>query len=307
MGSRTHRFLRVLVLLSLIPAHGRASSQSSYPIIHELRDDDIVFSQLGDCVEQFHESEKTNAKTPELSLYSYILSGDTDVFSLAAACTLPYDTIATLNRIETAQMLSAGTTILIPSIPGIFVSSKPENDLELLVRSLWTEDQGPHYQVRAFIGGRALDYTFFPGATFHPSERTFFLVVGFHFPLPKGVITSSFGARVDPFFGKKITFHTGIDIGAPFGTHVMAARAGRIESTGYSDVYGNFIIIAHDATWETLYGHLSKIVVEKGQAVRSGDVIGFVGSTGMSTGPHLHFETRKRGTATNPAPLIMSQ
>jgi murein DD-endopeptidase MepM/ murein hydrolase activator NlpD len=282
-------------------------AQPSYPLIHSLNNDDIVFAQLSEGIERFHEGENVDTVTLELSLFCYRLGVDTDLFALAAACSIPYDALATLNRIGTAQTLTAGTTILIPSLPGLFVCDKPDNDLEFLVRSLWTGDQAQHYQIKAFVGGRQVDFTFFPGAAFHPSERTFFLVAGFRFPLPKGVITSGFGARVDPFSGKKITYHSGIDIGAPFGTTVFASRSGRVEETGYSDIYGNYILISHDSTWETLYGHLAKILVAKGLWVRAGDTIGLVGSTGMSTGPHLHFETRKRGVATDPSQLIIGK
>jgi murein DD-endopeptidase MepM/ murein hydrolase activator NlpD len=297
---------RAIALSLLLGFAGPASAQPSYPTIRALRSEDFVYDQLIDSIERFHQSEKGGPASPQLSFYAYTTPVDTDLFSLAAALSLPYDTLATLNRLRDADILPAGSTLIVPSLPGIFVAEAPENDLEYLVRSLWNEVPDPHSSVRAFVAGRYVDFTLYPGAEFHPSERTFFLVAGFRFPLPKGVVTSGFGSRVDPFTGRSLRFHTGIDIGAPYGTEVFAARSGKIDSTGYSDVYGNFIIVAHDATWETLYGHLSKILVAKGQAVKTGETIGLVGSTGMSTGPHLHFETRRRGVATDPAPLLMS-
>jgi len=307
MSSKACHFRIPILLFLLLAGLHRSIAQPNYPLIHAMNGDDVVFAQLSEGIERFHESEKTGVDAHDLSIFSYRMSVDTDIFSLAAACSIPYDTLATLNRIGTAQTLTAGTTILIPSQPGLFVCDEPDNDLEFLVRSLWTGDQAPHYRIKAFVGVREVDFTFFPGAAFHASERTFFLVAGFRFPLPKGVITSGFGARLDPFSGKRITYHSGIDIGAPFGTTVFASRSGRVEETGYSDIYGNYILVSHDATWETLYGHLSKILVAKGQRVRAGDTIGLVGSTGMSTGPHLHFETRKRGVATDPSQLIIGE
>jgi hypothetical protein len=307
MSLKAFRSLRFSILYFLFASHQWAVAQPNYPLIHAMNGDDVVFAQLSESIERFHESEKTGIEVHDLSLFSYRMSVDTDLFSLAAACSIPYDTLATLNRIGTAQTLTAGTIILIPSQSGLFVCEEPDNDLEFLVRSLWTGDQAPHYRIKAFVGGRQVDFTFFPGAAFHPSERTFFLVAGFRFPLPKGVITSGFGSRVDPFSGKRITYHSGIDIGAPFGTTVFASRSGRVEETGYSDIYGNYILISHDTTWETLYGHLSRILIVKGKWVSAGDTIGLVGSTGMSTGPHLHFETRKRGVATDPSQLIIGE
>jgi murein DD-endopeptidase MepM/ murein hydrolase activator NlpD len=302
-GSPPRAALFFAILAILGPVH----AQSPYPKILALRAGDLIYDQLTESIERFHRSEKDDSVAPELSFYAYTLSGDADIFSLAAAFSLPYDTIATLNRLRGAEILPAGSTLLIPSAPGIFVSESPDNDLEYLVMSLWKEDPQPHFSVRAFVAGRSVDFVFYPGAEFHASERTFFLVAGFRFPLPKGVITSGFGARVDPFTGRSVAFHTGIDIGAPLGTEVYAARSGVVESAGYGDVYGNFILVAHDKVWETLYGHLSKTLVVKGQSLKVGDVIGLVGSTGMSTGPHLHFEIRRRGVATDPSTLMMGR
>jgi murein DD-endopeptidase MepM/ murein hydrolase activator NlpD len=307
MRNTESRFRQLLLLAALAGLVSPAWAQAQYPSIRALRSGDVIFDQLADSIENFHRSELGGQSAPQLSFYSYTLAEDADIFSLAAAFSLPYDTLATLNRMPNADIIGAGTAILVPSLPGVFVAQSPENDLEYLAKSLWSEDGRPHSAARALLKGRYVDFDFFPGAEFHASERTFFLVAGFRFPLPKGVITSGFGSRVDPFTGRVVKFHTGIDIAAPFGTMVYAARSGRVESTGYSDVYGNFIILAHDSTWETLYGHLSKILVAKGQTIKTGDTIGLVGSTGMSTGPHLHFETRKRGEATDPAPLMMGR
>jgi murein DD-endopeptidase MepM/ murein hydrolase activator NlpD len=295
----------VLALFSAMPL--LASAQESYPAIRVPQTGDYIYDQLSDSIEHFHESEKAGQISEDLSIYSYTLPADVDIFSIAAAFSLPYDAIATLNRLGNAETIGKGTRLLIPSQPGIFVPLSPANDLELLMKSLWRESTGLHYQVRALVDGRNVDFAFYPGAGFHPAERTFFLVAGFRFPLPRGVITSNFGERVDPFGSRSIKFHSGIDIGAPFGTTVFAARSGRVESTGWSDTYGNYIVIIHDSSWETLYGHLSKILVSKRQAVNVGETIGLVGSTGQSTGPHLHFETRRRGVATDPSPLMTSR
>ena len=145
---------------------------------------------------------------------------------------------------------------------------------------------------------------FFPGSTFLASERSFFLVAGFRFPLPKGVISSGFGMRTDPFNRHVIRFHPGIDIAAPLGTPIFAARGGRVISAEWSDAYGNYVLVLHDNGWESLYGHMSKILVSHGQIVETGEVLGRVGSTGISTGPHLHFEIRRHGVAENPLDLL---
>ena len=99
-----------------------------------------------------------------------------------------------------------------------------------------------------------------------------------------------------------VWYHKGLDIAAPMGTPELAADAGRIMVSGWPDNtgYGNRVMIDHGNGYVTLYGHMSKIYVTVGQTVRRGDVIGTVGSTGRSTGPHLHFEIRKFGVAVNP-------
>ena len=114
-----------------------------------------------------------------------------------------------------------------------------------------------------------------------------------------GHITSTFGMRVHPLLGFT-RMHKGIDIGAPRGTPVLAVVAGRVVSAGWSGGYGNFIRLAHSPSLATGYGHLSRLAVRPGQLVARGEVIGFVGSTGLSTGPHLHWEVWKNGVAVNP-------
>jgi murein DD-endopeptidase MepM/ murein hydrolase activator NlpD len=103
--------------------------------------------------------------------------------------------------------------------------------------------------------------------------------------------TSSFGWRTHPITGSR-RFHSGVDIGAPMGAPVVAAGSGVIISAGWLGGYGKAIVIQHNGIQQTLYGHLSEVFVQPGQRIERGTVIGQVGSTGNSTGPHLHFETR---------------
>jgi len=297
------RIAAMILILGMVML-GRLSSQSRYPEIHKLRSEDIIYAQLEESVQHFYASEKSGESPPELSIYSYTTEAPTDLFALSAALSLPYDSLATLNRLTDPGSLPKGRSILVPSIPGIFVAESPENDLEYLVKSLRVEDTGTHYPVQIAMRGRPGRFMFFPGSEFLASERSFFLVAGFRFPLPKGVISSGFGMRVDPIQGRVFKFHPGIDIAAPQGTQIFAARGGRVVEAGWSDVYGNYVLVVHDNDWETLYGHMSKILVSKGETVHSGDVLGLVGSTGIATGPHLHFEIRKRGVAENPLDLL---
>ncbi len=118
-------------------------------------------------------------------------------------------------------------------------------------------------------------------------------------PLPGAPATSPFGPRLHPIFGDTRQ-HNGIDLGAPEGAPIAAAADGRVVSAGPVAGYGNLTVVQHANALATLYAHQSSILVEPGQAVRSGDVIGLVGCTGYCTGPHLHFEVRVDGTPVDP-------
>ncbi len=115
----------------------------------------------------------------------------------------------------------------------------------------------------------------------------------------EGRISSRFGLRIDPFDGKK-RFHRGIDIEAPSGTPVRAFMDGKVVFSGKKGGYGNLVVIRHNDGKETYYAHLKEINVRAGEIVKGGEVIGKVGSTGRSTGPHLHFEIRVNKNPVNP-------
>ncbi len=122
----------------------------------------------------------------------------------------------------------------------------------------------------------------------------------FRWPTKATRITSYYGTRKDPIT-KKSSMHTGIDIGSGMGTEIYAANSGTVVVAGWSSKgYGNYVVIDHGGGKSTLYAHMSKIKTKKGAKVTKGDVIGLVGSTGYSTGPHLHFEILINGKHTNP-------
>ena len=121
---------------------------------------------------------------------------------------------------------------------------------------------------------------------------------GFIRPVP-GRITSGFGMRYHPVL-HFTRMHTGIDFGSPYGTPIHAVANGRVVSAGYGGGYGNRIIIDHGGGIMTLYGHCSRLMVNDGQSIRQGQVIGAVGSSGLATGPHLHFEVWRNGARVNP-------
>jgi len=117
-------------------------------------------------------------------------------------------------------------------------------------------------------------------------------------------ITSAFGYRSDPFDGESAELHPGIDFRGAKGDPVHVTADGNVVFTGRKGGYGNCIIVQHKNDFQTLYGHLSHIDVKEGQSVKTGDVIGKVGSTGRSTGTHLHYEVRKNGKPINPVKFL---
>jgi len=118
-----------------------------------------------------------------------------------------------------------------------------------------------------------------------------------------GWLTSSYGTRRDPF-NDESSFHPGLDISADYGTPVLATADAKVVSAGQYGAYGNMIVLDHGFGISTKYGHLSRIAVANDQQVKRGDIIGYVGSTGRSTGAHLHYEIWMNGRLTNPMTLL---
>lgn len=120
----------------------------------------------------------------------------------------------------------------------------------------------------------------------------------------KGIVTSGFGNRRDPFTGR-LAFHEGLDVVAPTGKEVHATGDGIVTKAALESGYGKVIFVSHGFGVTTVFGHLSGFKVEQGQKIKRGQVIGYVGSTGRSTGNHLHYEVRLDGQSTNPLAYIL--
>jgi murein DD-endopeptidase MepM/ murein hydrolase activator NlpD len=118
-------------------------------------------------------------------------------------------------------------------------------------------------------------------------------------------VTSPFGYRADPFLGR-LALHTGVDLLQPYGSDIRATASGRVVHAGFAGGYGDMVEIDHGFGLATLYGHMSEIDVSEGQVVAAGDLLGRLGSTGRSTGPHLHYEVRVNGEAVNPDKFLLA-
>jgi murein DD-endopeptidase MepM/ murein hydrolase activator NlpD len=121
-------------------------------------------------------------------------------------------------------------------------------------------------------------------------------------PVPYSRLTSGFGSRLHPILQTQRA-HTGVDYAAPTGTPVISVADGVVTESSYQGAYGNMVVVQHNARQSTVYAHLSRMQVKRGQSIKQGDVIGAVGTTGLSTGPHLHFEFRIGGRHVDPLTL----
>jgi len=288
-----------------------APASPAYPRLGSLGPDDLIFRQQQEQLEASYAAIQSGKEPPEIVIYSYTVHraagasamgarastvGATDLLSLAARLNLPYETLATLNGLDRIREFLPGERVLVPSAPGLFVAASPKSDLDILLSYRGGEE------------GMALSVEkkkllFFAGARFNPEERALFLGLLFRFPLPAARVTSGFGLRASPITGR-LERHAGIDLAAPTGTDVYAAREGVVTESGVDATLGQYVVIEHDGGWSTVYGHLSVRRARLNDRVESGMIIGNVGSTGHSTGPHLHFEVRNRGEPRDPAPLI---
>jgi murein DD-endopeptidase MepM/ murein hydrolase activator NlpD len=235
-----------------------------------------------------------------VTIYSYTPGEGEELMGIAARCNIPYGTLASLNRFSHAENPVSGKTLLLPSMPGLFVPETPLSDLERLLFSA-RDDSALFLTIPG--EGRFERFRFFPGDDFSPTERVFFLNRDFHFPLRHFQVSSSFGPRINPITGMH-SVHHGVDLAAPMGSEVYAVKSGTVLETGDDPVLGKYVIIGHENNMASFYGHLSSVNTTLRANVSSGSLIAKVGSTGQSTGPHLHFELRQYGQAFDPVRML---
>lgn len=251
--------------------------------------------------------ERQDFAVPQLLYYrAYSVKPGDMVGTIATQYGVSQDAIISLNKLRNTRTLQIGQILKIPSMDGISYTVKtddtPESiadkykiSLEKLAAVNALTDNSIEPASVIFLPDAKLDW-----ATLQEINGDLF-----RRPLHSSYyITSRYGWRDNPFLNGMRSFHNGMDMAAPKGTAVYAALNGQVVSTGYSTVYGNYIIIRHHSGYQTLYGHLNTILTSKGSFVSVSSKIGTVGNTGMSTGPHLHFTVYKNGATINPAGLL---
>ncbi|MCL1959845.1 MAG: M23 family metallopeptidase [Spirochaetes bacterium] len=234
-----------------------------------------------------------------------VQSGE-NVSELAVSFGLNQDSIISLNKITNTRLLQIGKVLKIPNQNGILHNVKSTDTLASIAEK-YKVDKSAIQTVNELFSEKITAGTdlFIPGA------RLDFAILQeingdlFIWPINGAItITSPYGYRIDPFNSGYRQFHTGIDIRGSAGTPIRAAMAGRVSQVGYDNVLGNYVVITHHSGYRTLYGHMSVIRTRTGAYVTLGERIGDVGSTGLSTGPHLHFTVYKNGVLVNPRSLL---
>ncbi len=224
--------------------------------------------------------------------------GDT-LSRIASRFKLNIDTLVSFNDIRDARAVSTGTILDIPNSDGLKYTVRRGDTLQGIARNSGVELNGVlDWNGLASSVIKSGQQLFLPGARMNSTDLGRVLGTLFRYPVFGG-ISSYFGYRPDPFTGVR-SLHNGIDIVNKPGTAILAAMSGTVADVGFNRTYGNYVLIKHAGGYQTLYGHMIRYVVDRGQKVQQGQKIGELGTTGYSTGPHLHFSIFKNGDAVDP-------
>ncbi|MHB9291262.1 hypothetical protein Holit_00335 [Hollandina sp. SP2] len=248
--------------------------------------------------------EPAEYSKPKLLLYtSYKVQPGDIIGNLAQSFGLNQDTLISVNGITNTRLLQINQVLRVPNQDGILYLVKKGDTLDSIATKFETPVQTLQTVNELFSDSLMINTNLFiPGARLEMLDLQEINGDLFIWPV-RGFITSHYGYRSSPFTGIR-QFHSGIDIGVPMGTPIRAAMAGRVTSVGFDKSFGNFVVISHHAGYRTLYAHMSVIRTKSGDYVGTGEHIGDAGSTGLSTGPHLHFTVYKNGVTINPRTLI---
>ncbi|MCL2805963.1 MAG: M23 family metallopeptidase [Treponema sp.] len=244
------------------------------------------------------------SKTRTLLYGSHIVERGDNISTLAINFGLNQDSIISANKISNTRLLQIGRVLKIPNQDGILHTVRSGENLAAISQR-YRVDKEEIQTVNELFSEKIVTGTdlFIPGARLEWTRLQEINGDLFIWPV-NGPITSHYGYRRDPFNRNRRQFHSGIDIRGATGAPVRAAMAGRVSRVGWDGVWGNYIVINHHSGYRTLYAHLNVIRTRTGAFVTQGERIGDVGSTGLSTGPHLHFTVYKNGVTVNPRVLM---
>jgi len=250
------------------------------------------------------EMEPESFSTSHILLYNtHIVKSGENISGLAVTFGLNQDTLISVNKITNTRLLQIGQVLKIPNQDGVLHFAVKNDTLGSIAEKYKSDPEAIKIANELFTDNiRAGTDLFIPGAKLDWVRLQEINGDLFIWPV-SGHITSPYGYRRSPFTGRR-QFHNGMDIKANSGAPIRAAMSGRVSTTGYDNVLGNFVVISHHSGYRTLYGHMSIIRVKAGSYVGTGERIGDVGSTGQSTGSHVHFTVYKNGVTVNPRSLL---
>lgn len=248
-----------------------------------------------------------DSKSPELITTTYNIQKGESLLDIAKREGLHIDTLLSANQINNANSIFSGQEIKIPNQEGVYHKIESGQTISQIAKAykIDTSKILKFNNINDPEKIRQGEKIFIPGARILQTNRKYLLdnlkvERGFTKPVFMGWFSSGFGYRKDPF-NENVAYHSGIDIAAYYGTPIRASKSGKIIFSGWGKGYGNLIIIRHDNRYKTYYGHMSKRIVENGQWVNQGQIIGLVGNTGRSLGSHLHFEIRDYSRPIDPS------
>lgn len=242
-----------------------------------------------------------------LTYFTYRIKKGDMISVLAEQFGVTQDTIISVNNIKQSRLIQIGQCLKIPMLPGILYTVKEDGETVASIAEKYKETS---LEKCASLNGLESDTSlpagkiiFVPDAVLDWATRQEINGDLFTKPIRASYrLSSYYGWRSSPFSGGR-SFHSGVDMAASQGTRIYAALSGRVTFAGYNATYGNYVIVTHHSGYQTLYGHMTSYTVKVGEYVDTNKLIGYVGSTGLSTGPHLHFTVMKNGKTVNPLGL----
>ncbi len=291
-----------------------SQSQNDQTIFNYESTDEVISEEnIGDWVDEHDQDIFDNAVNPfttvkkdikkvafEHSRYR-VASGDS-LWSISKKFNISIDSIISLNQITSPRGLAVNSKLLIPQMSGIYHKVKKNDSLFKISKAYGVKlEKIKHYnELGGYLQvGKTL---FVPGGKYSRFQKDYIFGNIFIAPV-KGVLTSTYGFRIHPIKRLRL-FHTGIDIAKNMGDRVRAAADGVVVQANFNGGYGKYIKIKHSIGYETAYAHLSVLWVKPGQRVKKGQFLGRVGNTGVSTGPHLHFEVKHNGKFVSPLRFV---
>ncbi len=290
-------FFLILSMSSMVHGKGKEKILNLNSLNHK---NPVLKSIRADIKKSIYtiKSRRPESNLPALKFYRYRLKAGDNFWNVLSKCSLDMDTLISVNGLESSAEVGPGSTLFIPNMRGIILPGKNSG----AIKNVMVQEKIDLRYVLKVNGIKKLakKFIFIPCGKVAKMKRSLFLGAAFLSPIKRGRLTSGFGTRRNPFNTHKREFHCGVDIGCPMNTKIFASRAGRVLFAGWQRGYGRVVVLDHGGGYETCYGHLNRILVKRGEAVKASQVIAKSGNTGRSTGPHLHFEIRKNGKAINP-------